>query len=93
MAHQALVHGRRRRKVVDNRAISGVDARQPRLLNGPAGAVGMVDGAIFNVGGVLVSVDVVGARGRLAELPCGGLLGWDLAHNGLESPERREVLG
>ena len=37
MAHQALVHGPRRRKVVDNRAISGVDARQPRLLNGPAG--------------------------------------------------------
>ena len=36
MAHQALVHDPRRRKVVDNRAISGVDARQPRLLNGPA---------------------------------------------------------
>ena len=35
MAHQSLVHGPRRRKVVDNRAISGVDARQPRLLNGP----------------------------------------------------------
>ena len=36
MAHQALVHGPRRRKVVDNRAISGGDARQLRLLNGPA---------------------------------------------------------
>ena len=35
IAHQALVHGPRRRKVVDNRAISGVDARQLRLLNGP----------------------------------------------------------